>query len=314
MGDQNPGKEEEQDLDAMMAESRIVTGDEMFSLPESSGDEEKGDDETPGEDDGAQDGREAPLEEEQGTQEEEKKEEEKFRFEDHAAAEEGFRSIEERALRAEQELAEAKKTLAQKEADEQAARLAAEKEKASREYAVERQKKTLAAINDLDPEDPDYDDKVARAWADSNLDIFNYAQDPPLESGEASEDPGEPREERTPPEKRDPSQSEIREFVNQCASEAGITRKQMPVFLGFAAQSSEYRPDGTPATIGEQVQWAIDQTTKHYADMRAQVRAEMEQPMTRQGQGRDPGGDKQEKPGIVTLDDALNGAMEQRRI
>ncbi len=319
MTDPNQNQGEGQDLDAMMAETRIVTGTEIFDLPGSSEEEEQtdeGDQEKPGNEEQAQESQELSSQSGEESEQTEEQDGKNFRFKDHGAAEEGFRNLQAKTTRAEQELAEMKKANVQREAEENAVKLAAEKDKASREFAAERQKETLAAINDLDHEDPDYDEKIAKTWAENNVDIINFAQNPQLavQESQPAEEPGGDRQVETPPRDQGPSNEEIQAYVSQCVNDAGISEEQMPVFQGFVTQTTGVNDDGSEATIGQQVQWAIDQTKKHYADVKAQVRAEMEQPMTRQGQGRGPGGGAKEPEGIVTLEDAMASAREQRRI
>ncbi|WP_028316701.1 hypothetical protein [Desulfatibacillum aliphaticivorans] len=318
------GQEEQgHDLDAMMTETRVI-GTEQFNLaqceteegePEAGGDEEKPlpepRPEAPQEEG---DGQGAPSD--AGEQDQEPGEgAPKTRFKSHEEAEEGYRNLQAQATRTAQELADLKKAQAEEKAKQAAAESRKKKDAAVLEYSEQRHAETLRAIQAVDDEDPEeYDRKVAAIWAQNNLDVTNFAQS--YQPEEASPPPESFQEDH----QAGPSSEDVHAMVDTRIKEAGFDDHQKGVFYTFAAKAPVETPDGKPLSMGEQVQWAIDNTNNYFAGIEARIKAElkaaMEQPMGRGGQGKGApgGGGEKSSSEPVSLSSALDAAMEKRRI
>jgi len=167
------------------------------------------------------------------------------RYKSHEEAEAGVRYFQQRATKAEQELARIR---AEQQAAEAAA-AAAQRAQQVEEYEINRRAEALNQIEKLDPEATDYPQAVARIQAAAEKEIRAFvaaapgpaATTPPGPAGLPDEDP----------------QAVAIEAVTAATAAAGIDFKTDAVFRHFAGRAD----DGQP--LKDQVAWAIGQTKNH---------------------------------------------------
>jgi len=254
-----------------------------------------------------------------------------YRFKSHEEAEKAYRLLQGKTTKAEQRL----KTLEQQiEEDKRRRRDAIATEDSDRQYmefATERNAKALGEINDLDPEDPEYQKKAAACWARAHLDIRRFQPKAP----EIPEDlQGLPAAtETTPPEPPAEAAVSTRRFVETVleGSKIGIS-KDDPLFWAYAEQSPSVDKAGKPLPLKDQIWWAVQKTLDYrrrsagpasggtppgpppgrtFAPSPAGPAAGG-QPMGRSGAFRPAASQPQASP--VSLADAVKNALEMRRL
>ncbi|MBC2712052.1 MAG: hypothetical protein HGJ94_14030 [Desulfosarcina sp.] len=200
------------------------------------------------------------------------------RFKDLASADKGYREVQARATRAEQENAGLKKELAdfkKTEADKQA--LAARSETIAtykeqlKAYSKERQTATMATIDALDPEAADYNDKVADIMAekDADIDAWRLEHTPVFQPGPPAPD-ADPAFDTAPD--ADPDSAEaLMARVNELAVAGGIARDD-PTFSGFCQMAPLNDDAGRALDFDAQVDWAIGKTKGHYKKIEDGIR------------------------------------------
>ncbi len=321
------------DLDALMAEQRTVTGTEIFDLPgadeagpgsedESASEEPEGDDEqgpSGGEEERGSKGSEAENPDQPPNSGEGEKEL-NTRFTTHEEAERGYRELQAKSTRDQQELARLKKEKAEREAAEVAARHKEKADAATLEFSKKRHAEILGQISALDEEDPDYDTKVAGLWAEVNFDVTQYAQNPeieeevggtPLVSGDAN-----PPED-TRPEEPGGGHEDVLLLIDRAVQAAEFDDGQRQMFMGYASQAPDKDDQGVALNIDQQVAWAVKQTQNYYSGLKAkieqEVKAQLGQPMGRGGTGVTPRS-KADDAKPLTLDGALEAAEQARTL
>ncbi len=249
-----------------------------------------------------------------------------YRFRSHEEAEEGYRNLQGKFTRLEERLSRIENaSQAQEEASRQAQEEASRQaqEEAFLTFAEEREKQALDAIDELDPDEDDYQARIARINAEKARDIRNWQ--PEQQQGEPPAPP--PAQSAAPPATED----EATAAISQAMEKAGIDPED-PVFWTLAEKVPTKREDGTPMTFEDRIHWTVQRTQNTYAahDRRKQEETEQQarekglrnqeetQPLGRTGTGptETPGGkagaEKPPKP--VTLDDAISSALESRRL
>jgi hypothetical protein len=264
---------------------------------------------------------------------------EKLRFKDHQAAEEGYRNLQSKATRAEQEAADLRRKLAEVEqqkaeqAEQQAhSGKAAEIEKAIDDYTAERNEKALEEIEGLDPDDPEHRKKVARIWGNFHSDVRRFAAKPvdgegkQLEAGGLKLEAGR-KEEAAPVEKKpvvtapDPAavekrRSEIKSYIDGKARSAGIDPEADELWAGVALTTPATDDEGKAIPLDQQIDWTINRYNERKAAIMARARQEGNLPLGEGGHvSRQPGGARGKAPdGPISLGDAVARANERRRL
>ena len=186
-----------------------------------------------------------------------------YRFRSHEAAEKAYRLLQSKTTKVEQRL----KTLEQGiEEEKRKKRDAITTEAADRQYmefATGRNEQALNEINDLDPDDPEYQQKAAACWARAHLDIRRFQPKAPelpedlqgLPAGPAAA-PGTPS-----PEPSSDATITTRKFVETVleGSKIGIA-KDDPLFWAYAEQSPSADAAGKPLPLKDQIWWAVQKT------------------------------------------------------
>lgn len=256
------------------------------------------------------------------------------RFKDHAAAETGYRHLQDQYIKTATELNGLKARLDSLESDKKQAADQVEQERAEQErqeaaakmraevvsFGTAKNKEALAAIAQLDPDDAQYNDRVAEIWATTNQAISEHQaglqppaqpEAPPPAPATVAPPPAAPAIEAPAA----PDYTAERLYIDGQCQAAGFAESD-PVFRHYAQESAKLLTEGQQVSFQEQVTWAIAQTTKYKATQRDQVLQEVSMPLGQGGRlpvGGPAGGD----PGParpLTMSDALDSAMESRRV
>jgi chaperonin cofactor prefoldin len=259
------------------------------------------------------------------------------RFKSHEEAERGYRELQGKTTRAEQEAAEARRKLAELEAAQAAQnerRVAdarrAEADQAIDDYMAERTEKALEEIEALDPDDPEHRKKVARIYARRDSDVRKFAQNPAGKDGKpigaATEgdqqvsSPPLPAERPPPappvvPAAAESRRVQVREYIDGRARAAQIDPED-ELWVGVSLTTPTKDADGKSLSLDEQIEWTISRYNERRAAIQARARQAAHLPM---GEGasapRSPGsagGDT--APTAVGLGDAIARANERRRL
>lgn len=269
---------------------------------------------------------------------------EKPRFKDHQAAEEGYRHLQAKATKAEQEAAELRRKVAEQEQQQAAAReqqaqsgRQAEIEKAIDDYTAERNEKALEAIEALDPDDPEHRKKVARIWGQFHSDVRKYTASPVDKDGkplvvtaatpEQSSAPATPAKEAAPSTAATPAtpapatveqrRSQIKGYIDGKARAAGIDPETDELWAGVALTTPDKDADGKVIPLDDQIEWTINRYNERKAAIMARARQESNLPMGEGGRvHRSPGSGSGGKApaGPIGLGDAIAAANERRRL
>ncbi len=259
-------------------------------------------------------------EEEKPPEKVEVKEEEKpsHRFEDHDKAEEGYRGLQGEKTRVDQELKKSRERIKELE---DAGKIKEEREKADKdfnEFAIDKNKEALKAIEELDPDDDEYQEDVAKIWAKKDGEISAYVREHP---GLAA---GGPEKEEGVETEADET-TEAQKHVKELAKKADIDPED-EYFKLVCQQAPTEDEQGKPMDFDQQIEWAINKT-KNYVDRHkqgfqkgleeaAEEKSKKEQeaalPLGKGGKEKPTGEADEVKP--VSLDDAIESALEERRV
>lgn len=257
----------------------------------------------------------------------------KPRFETHEKAEEGYRNLQSEKTRVDQALAEMKKKEAEDERAQQAEADRKKLRKDTVEYSKTRNKEALDAINDLDPEADDYDETVAGILADKDTDINLFVAEhgvpmtvieetTPPDSGDETK----PGENAGLPADATPEQAKT--YMEDRVKKAGIDPADA-FFLNTSRLIPKTDPDtGQPIlTFDDQIDFAIKTTQKYRDSITTGIKTEQQKEADRialENQKRgltldasiaDPvPKDEDKDPPVVTLENALDSAAEERRL
>jgi len=266
---------------------------------------------------------EGPAETEETPPEHTEEKPSKPRFKSHQEAEEGYRNLQSKTTKAEQENARLKKELDElkgaKEREQEAERLAQEFET----FAADKYREALEAIDELDPDDDGYNVNVSKIWAKRDGDIRRFER----EHGTTGVQPAQPGTEEQPAAEIK-TDDDARTYVAEQAQEAGIDPED-PGWQFLCTQAPS-ELDGRKLSFEEQVQWALDEK-KNYDEYRTSRQKQTEQERQAAakkrseehqekelslGRGasssRKKGAEEESKP--VSLNDALDAVMEERRL
>jgi len=259
------------------------------------------------------------------------------RFRSHEEAEDGYRNLQGAKSRTDQENARLKAEIkASKDAEKRQQQL----EKADVEFVdftASRHEEALKAINELDPEEEGYQKQVARIWAQKDMAIRlkerELHQKIEEEASAGTEDGGRTTasgpegfqaegESQAPDETA--SDEDIWDYVSKKAGDEKIDPNDR-FFRLTCRECPRNDAEGNPMTLDQQITWAIHETRNYHADQERQYqerakaqatvlsenRQEEGLPMGRSGGEPPP---EQEEPTRVSLDDAIESAIEERRL
>jgi len=235
-------------------------------------------------------------------------------FEDHEKAEVGYRDLQGEKTKVDDELKKSRERIKELE---DAEKVKEDREKADtefNEFAIEKNEEALKAIEELDPDDDEYQKDVAKIWAKKDGEISGYAR----------EHPGGPGKEEGAKTEEDES-TDAQKHVNEMAKEAGIDAED-DYFKLICQKAPTEDEKGEPMSFDQQIEWAINKT-KTYVDHHkqgfhkdleeaAEDKTKKEQeaalPLGKAGEEKPTGEDEETKP--VSLDDAVESSLEERRI
>jgi len=244
-----------------------------------------------------------------------------FRFKSQEDAETGYRHIQSKASKAEQEAARLRTEL-KKAQDAEKQRVTQEQnDKDLLDFMTEEHEKALVKIDDLDPEDETYRNKVSRIWAekDSAVDIKRRAQGAErVAEGEA----GAAETEDTPPGE---SEGTVWEAVKDQAKTAGIDPDDDYFRMACSFTPTE-GPDGQKLSFDEQIDFAVQQTKDYHSKQEQRFQERLKKAAEKKSDehqeenlplgtsAADRSEEKPSKPKAVTLNDALDDVMEERML
>ena len=278
---------------------------------------------------GTQDKEETPdgekkEEDAAGTQDKEKTPDEgkkPLRFKSQEDAETGYRHIQAKASKVEQEAARLRQEL-DKARDAEKQRVTQEQDdKNLLDFMTEEHEKALVKIDDLDPEDETYRNKVSRIWAekDSAVDIKRRAQGAEsMAEGEA----GAAKAEETPSGE---SEGTVWEAVKDQAKTAGIDPDDDYFRMACSFTPTE-GPDGQKLSFDEQIDFAVQQTKDYHSKQEQRFQERLKKAAEKKSDehqeenlplgtsAADRSEEKPSKPKAVTLNDALDDVMEERML
>ena len=251
------------------------------------------------------------------------------RFESQDAAEEGYRNLQAKHTKAEQELARYRE--AERKRQEEAAR--AEQGKAFadqvREFSKEKNAEALQKIDDLDPDDFDddaaYNARVAEIWADKDSEVAAFMHTRPAagESPAGEETPAGTGEAPAGEEASAGAQTTWDDVVATAQAQDQGFDTQDPAFISYCRMAPKEGEDGKELPFEDQVAWAVNQTKDYHQRLVRGTAAERSEGHQRRnaplGRGGSPPGGRggaggQGAPRPVSLDDAVTGALESRRL
>ncbi|MFH1952575.1 MAG: hypothetical protein ABIL06_13260 [Pseudomonadota bacterium] len=236
-----------------------------------------------------------------------------LRFKSHDDAEKGYRHLQSEKTRVEEKNKELQSRL--KVIKEAESRTKAEQEVDTKylDYSATRHKSALKSIDDLDPDDDAYTDKVARIWAEKDKDVRAFDR----------ANKYEPVEETSTVVDQEEATRQALDIVKSKAEESGLNPEDQ-YFKMICERTPTTDDSGRQMSFDDQVKWAITQTKNYHAEQherfQEQIKAEAdkknkefaarEQPMGRSGGAKTT----LSAPVIVSLNDALESAMEFRRL
>jgi hypothetical protein len=259
------------------------------------------------------------------------------RFKDHAAAEEGYKNLQAKSTRAEQEAAELRRTVAEyKEREAGSSKLEAGKkeeaaeaeiEKAIHAYTKKQNAAALKAIEELDPDDPEHRDKVADLWARFYTSVQKFARKPvdaegkplraethPVEPAVKKETPpAAPPAEPAAPASTEERRKQTRDYIDERARTAGIDDPgNDPLWTGVALQTPAQDEAGNKLSLDQQIDWTVKKYNEKMAAIKARVHQQTNTPLDRGG--NPPAGGSREPDVPMSLGDAVERSKERRRL
>jgi hypothetical protein len=245
------------------------------------------------------------------------KEEKSFRFKSHEEAENGYRHLQSAKTRAEAE-AERLRVELQKATDaERTKKELAEKDEDLLEFMADEHEKALDAIDGLDPDDEGYRKDVARIWAEKDSAVEVRKRD--LYQTEEAETPA-------PAAETDASdESKGWDVVESRARDEEIDPEDQH-FLDSCTLAPRKGADGNELSFEEQIDWAVHRTKDYHTKQERQFRERQKKAAKKKSDahqeenlplGRSPADRRAEVPDkvpVVTLNDAVEGVLEERRL
>lgn len=234
-----------------------------------------------------------------------------FRFKSQDEAESGYRHLQAKTTRIEQEAARLRADLKKVQDSEERKEKQEEQDKELLEYMTERHEQALTDIDDLDPDDAEYRKDVSRIWAtkDVDIDVKRRAQGVEVEGQE------------TEGQKK----TDVWDDVTTSAKAADIDPED-DYFRMICTFAPTEDVEGKPMPFKDQIAWAITQTKEYHKNQELQFQERQRKAAEKKSEehqdenlplGRSPAERtnlKPEETRPVTLDDALESALEERRL
>lgn len=243
------------------------------------------------------------------------------RFKSHEEAERGYRELQGKTTKAEQRAAELETELTRIRDAGKVEEAKAKNKTDLITYATTRRAQALEAIDGLDPDAADYRNQAASVLAAADADVLDYRDTLPAAT-HRREQPA-----ATPAVGGDDATDTVK-YVQATLQKPEIgLEADDPLFWTFAGQAPTAKANGEPIPFDDQITWAVEKTKSYHNKLRgtdpakreeeaaARSRTLQEQDLSlgRGGSTRPAGADKgAEKP--VSLSDAIDGALEQRRL
>jgi len=251
---------------------------------------------------------------------------EEFRFKSQPEAEKGYRHIQSEKTRLEED----NKTLrAQVETLSKADQVKADKVKAKEDLRVfikTENAKALAAINKLDADTADYDEKVADIWADKDMAITGFIDQRAVPAVPAAPAAAAPAAAAavTPaaaPAASDPAVQMVLDRASELATAEGLDPKDE--FFQLACLNTPDRDaDGNPLPLDAQIGMAINRTKTYLtaqgrtiasnAEENLRIRQAADLPLGESAASRSAAAEKPAVP--MSLNAALDRVAEERRL
>jgi len=255
-------------------------------------------------------------EEEKPPEKPEVKKEEKpaQQFEDHEKAEVGYQTLQNEKTKVDEDLKKSRERIKELEDVE---KLKVEREKADKdfnEFAVGKNEDALKAIEELDPDDDDYQKDVAKIWAKKDGEISGFIREHPEILGTA--EGAETVIEET---------TDAQKHVKELAKKADVDPED-EYFKLICQQAPTEDGEGKPMDFDQQIDWAINKTKNYLAlhkqgfhqglEEAAEAKSKKHQEEAlalAQGALEKPATETEEaKP--ISLDEAVESSLEERRI
>jgi len=235
-------------------------------------------------------------------------------FEDHEKAEDGYRTLQGEKTKGDEDLKKSRERIKELE---DAEKLKGEREKADKdfnEFAVDKNEEALKAIEELDPDDDEYQKDVAKIWAKKDGDIREFIREHPGASG--TEEGATTETDQT---------TDAQNHVKELAKKADVDPED-EYFKLICQQTPTEDGEGKPMNFDQQIDWAINKT-KNYLGLHKQgfqkgLEEAAEDKTKKEQEAALPlGKGAEEKPTVetdevkpVSLDDAVESSLEERRI
>jgi len=231
------------------------------------------------------------------------------RFKTHDDAEKGYTALQSRTTKTEQENAELRRQLASYQA-EQAEKAKQNKQGEIRQFAVTKNKEALAAINQLNPESSDHDQRVAEIWAEANMAVDDFRM--------SKQEPSPPPAAGQPPAGNDnDAGDDSSALVTGMLDAENFSEAERIAFWGLSRSAPTHGPDGAKLTLQQQISMTMEKARQHNAAQRSQLMQELNLPLERGGSysGPAPGEDaRQYANRQLSLDDAMQEADRGRTL
>lgn len=243
------------------------------------------------------------------------------RFKSHEEAERGYKELQGKTTKAEQRAAELETELARIRDAGKVEEVLAKNKTDLITYATKRREQALEAIDGLDPDAADYRTQAASVLAAADADVLDYRDT--LRVAGAETKTGQASAAGTDAADADAVVKHVQASIVK--PEIGLEADD-PLFWTFAGQAPTADAAGKPIPLDDQITWAVEKTKSYHNKLRgtdpakreeeaaARSRTLQEQDLSLgRGGARPAGADKgAEKP--VSLSDAIDGALEQRRL
>jgi len=263
-------------------------------------------------------GEQKKEDDEAGTQGDDEKptdqeaEDKAFRFKSHDEAESGYRHLQAKTTRIEQEAKRLRDDLKKAQNAEEKKKQQEDNDQELLEFITERHEQALVDIDDLDPDSEEYRKDVSRIWAQKDVDIDAKRRAQETEDG--SQESGDGNQE-----------TDVWDDVSAQARAAEIDPAD-DYFRMICTFAPTKDAEGNAMPMKDQIDWAITQTKQYNTKQEQQFQDRQKKAAERKSEehqdenltlGRSPADRaalKPEKTPVVTIDAALESALEERRL
>ena len=198
----------------------------------------------------------------------------KYRFKSQDEAENGYTHVQGEKTRLELKVKELEKELGKKqEVENQQAT-----DKAMQDFealAAFRRAKLLADIKELDPDNPQYENNVAKLQAKADADILTQSQKvfvQPAPPPPAATKPTPGSTASPAPSDTETNESKVVKYTESVITKPEIGLAPDDKYFWFCASQAPKEDDkGNPLTLDQQIQWAVDQTKQYHSQINPQI-------------------------------------------